>query len=519
MSRLPVVGSDDGTWGGILNDYLSQSIDSGGALKTAAVSAAGAEMTTNKDTDGTLFADSDDKYPSQKATKTYADTKLAKSSNLSDLANTATARTNLGLGSSATLAVDTDDTLSADSDSKVPSQKAIKAYADNNFVDLVNDQNVGGIKNFNGAQMYVTSTEVGNDSVVGFAAGYGGILALMIDGLSSEANIGLIGYDSSIRFGAGGVDPTDTKIYRTGENELSFDGAALRSVADPVSAQDVATKAYADTKVPNSRTVNGKALSANITLDASDIGLGNVTNDAQLKASNLDTDGTLAADSDTKIASQKAVKAYADNNFVDLVNNQDIGGIKNFNGGQMYVTSFYEGEDSTVAFAAGYGGILTLMVDGLSSEANIGLVGYDSSIRFGPGGVDPADTKICRTGVNELSFDGAKLVDTRPIPRVYSTTSSSSLTPDISAYDQYCFTALTTGLAIDQPTGTPQDGEKLLFRIKDNGTARALTWDVIYNEVGVALPITTTVSKTVYIGAIYNSATSKWDVLLVNTEA
>jgi hypothetical protein len=36
-----------------------------------------AENITNKDTDGTLFANSDIKYPSQKATKTYADTKQA----------------------------------------------------------------------------------------------------------------------------------------------------------------------------------------------------------------------------------------------------------------------------------------------------------------------------------------------------------------------------------------------------------------------------------------------------------
>ena len=45
---------------------------------------------------------------------------------------------------------------------------------------------------------------------------------------------------------------------------------------------------------------------------AADVGLGNVTNDAQLKASQLDTDGALAANSDTRVASQKATKTYAD---------------------------------------------------------------------------------------------------------------------------------------------------------------------------------------------------------------
>jgi hypothetical protein len=46
------------------------------------------------------------------------------------------------------------------------------------------------------------------------------------------------------------------------------------------------------------------------TVTKSQVGLGSVTNDAQLKASDLDTDGTLAANSDTKIPSQKAVKTF-----------------------------------------------------------------------------------------------------------------------------------------------------------------------------------------------------------------
>jgi hypothetical protein len=45
---------------------------------------------------------------------------------------------------------------------------------------------------------------------------------------------------------------------------------------------------------------------------AADVGLGNVTNDAQLKTSQLDVDGTLSANSDTRVPSQKAAKMYAD---------------------------------------------------------------------------------------------------------------------------------------------------------------------------------------------------------------
>lgn len=48
MTRLPVPGSDGGTWGSILNDFLSVSHNSDGTLKTSAVSSSGAELASHK---------------------------------------------------------------------------------------------------------------------------------------------------------------------------------------------------------------------------------------------------------------------------------------------------------------------------------------------------------------------------------------------------------------------------------------------------------------------------------------
>lgn len=48
MSRLPTPGGDDDDWGIILNDFLSQSLNSDGSLKTSASIAAGAEQVANK---------------------------------------------------------------------------------------------------------------------------------------------------------------------------------------------------------------------------------------------------------------------------------------------------------------------------------------------------------------------------------------------------------------------------------------------------------------------------------------
>jgi hypothetical protein len=107
-------------------------------------------------------------------------------------------------------------------------------------------------------------------------------------------------------------------------------------------------------------------------------------------------------------------------------------------------------------------------------------------------------------------------------PRVTSAASASSLTPDPSTTDEYCYTALAAGLTINAPSaasGTISNGDKLLFRFLDNGTGRALTWNATYTIIGTTLPTTTTANKMVYVGCIYNAANTRWDVVAVATQA
>jgi hypothetical protein len=112
----------------------------------------------------------------------------------------------------------------------------------------------------------------------------------------------------------------------------------------------------------------------------------------------------------------------------------------------------------------------------------------------------------------------ATLTNKRIDPRVTSAASASSLTPDISAADQYCYTALAANLTINAPTGTPVDGDKLIFRLLDNGTTRTLTWNATYTVIGVTLPTATTANKTVYVGCVYNANNTRWDVIAVTTQ-
>ena len=123
-------------------------------------------------------------------------------------------------------------------------------------------------------------------------------------------------------------------------------------------------------------------------------------------------------------------------------------------------------------------------------------------------------------GASIATYSGTETLTNKRIdPRVTSAASASSLTPDISVSDVYAYTALAAGLTINAPNGTPLDGDKLIFRLLDNGTARALTWNATYTVIGVTLPTTTTANKTTYVGCIYNANNTRWDVIAVTTQA
>lgn len=98
-------------------------------------------------------------------------------------------------------------------------------------------------------------------------------------------------------------------------------------------------------------------------------------------------------------------------------------------------------------------------------------------------------------------------------PRVQSVTSSTTVTPNADSDDAVVITAQAAGLTLANPSGTPVQAQPMIIRIKDNGTARSITWGTQYRGIGAALPSTTTISKTLYISMIYNSTDTKWDVV------
>ena len=163
----------------------------------------------------------------------------------------------------------------------------------------------------------------------------------------------------------------------------------------------------------------------------------------------------------------------------------------------------------------------------ITYDAN-GLVtaGTDISASDLPSGIDAAKIDGGNVSNTEFSYlDGVTSsiqtqIDTKaPIaPRLQTITSSATVTPT-STNDLVVITAQAAGLTIANPTGTMTEGQALMIRIKDNGTARTIAYGTNYRALGITLPTTTVISKTLYLGCIWNATDTKFDVVGLNQEA
>lgn len=178
-------------------------------------------------------------------------------------------------------------------------------------------------------------------------------------------------------------------------------------------------------------------------------------------------------------------------------------------------------------------------IDELNSEkANLTGATFTGSISAtNLSGTNTGDDKTAVTGI--LKGDGTTIssaadgtdyttsssTETFTNKRITSRllTISSSATPSINSnnYDAVTITALSTNITSMSSglTGSPNNFDKLLFRIKDDGTARTITWGSSFESKGVTLPTTTVSGKVLTIGFIYDSVTSKWGCVASAQEA
>jgi hypothetical protein len=137
---------------------------------------------------------------------------------------------------------------------------------------------------------------------------------------------------------------------------------------------------------------------------------------------------------------------------------------------------------------------------------------------FAPAGGSVAWGSITGTLSSQTDLQAALDLKQNRSPTVQSVASSATVTPTFSN-DAVKITAQAAGLTLANPTGTAIDMAGMVIRIKDNGTARSIAYGTQYRAIGVTLPTTTVISKTLYLAMVYNTEDTKWDVVAVAQEA
>jgi hypothetical protein len=102
--------------------------------------------------------------------------------------------------------------------------------------------------------------------------------------------------------------------------------------------------------------------------------------------------------------------------------------------------------------------------------------------------------------------------------RVSTATTSGSISPNIGTNDAFERSAQTVTLTINAPSGTPVDGQRIRFRIKDNGVSRTLTWNAVYLSTFATVPGSTTAGKWHLVEFEYNATAAQWHCIRALTQ-
>lgn len=141
-----------------------------------------------------------------------------------------------------------------------------------------------------------------------------------------------------------------------------------------------------------------------------------------------------------------------------------------------------------------------------------------------------SDTTLARVSAGVISVEGVTvdtisatntLTNKRISARI--TTITSNATPSVNTDNCDCVTITAQAAAITSMTtnltGTPVNFDQLEFRIKDDGTARAITWGASFVAGPTALPTTTIISKALHVFFEWDAVQTKWVCLSSGSDA
>jgi hypothetical protein len=158
--------------------------------------------------------------------------------------------------------------------------------------------------------------------------------------------------------------------------------------------------------------------------------------------------------------------------------------------------------DTSVGLTTDVTGVLPVSNGGTGVGTLTGIVEGNGTSAF----------TVAAPGTDYVSPTGTESISGKRIqPRVVSPSVAGTYTIDWTNCDQYVIGTQNVAITNLTATGTAQDGQKLLLRIKGDATPRTIAWDSAkYVSSGTAtLLATTAASKTHFVGLIYDGVLAK----------
>lgn len=307
----------------------------------------------------------------------------------------------------------------------------------------------------------------------------------------------------------------------TSGNGITVTGASVAIdtsvTVDKTTAQTLSTKTF------TSPVINGATSSGSTSIDLSgNSGLFKTTTGANTFGGSSNTfsapilvslSGTLGSTS-TSTSTNKIENRLNKNSGTSQVWSEAVAGASNADGmadGTYYV---YDVTGANVGFSIAPSTAIVTIPTSLVSTGKITTL---STIELG----NASDTTLSRVSAGVAAIEGVTidtisatntLTNKRVTARITPITSSATPTVNTDSADCVTITALATAITsmTSSLSGTPVNFDQLEYRIKDDGTARAITWGTSFATGTGTLPTTTTLSKVLHVYFEWDSVQSKW---------
>lgn len=128
-------------------------------------------------------------------------------------------------------------------------------------------------------------------------------------------------------------------------------------------------------------------------------------------------------------------------------------------------------------------------------------------------------TLLSGTGVRQVTVAADGTFGSAPYASVTTVASSATPTPTGDSRENELYvTAQAANAVIAAPTGTASQGNKLFIHIIPTGTY-TISFNAVYEAIGVTLPTGMTSGKDLILTGKFNSTRNKWQILAVTVRA